>query len=145
MTSAALPNSLHSIGEFAFEYCDALKNVYLPANLETMGSSTFWMCSSLQDLSFSSDMLLTEIPGGTFRGCDALTTVELPKSIIKIDGSAFENCAGLTTITLPEGLESIEATAFYNDKSLTGPLNLPQAVKSLGVSAFEECENCSFT
>ena len=141
LTSAALPNSLHSIGEFAFEYCDALKNVYLPANLETMGSSTFWMCSSLQDLSFSSDMLLTEIPGGTFRGCDALTTVELPKSIIKIDGSAFENCAGLTTITLPEGLESIEATAFYNDKSLTGPLNLPQAVKSLGVSAFEECEN----
>lgn len=67
-----------SIGDYAFNYCDALTSV---------------------DLSSTS---LTTIEGRAFSDCPALTSVELPASLTSIKNGIFADCASLSVLTVDE-------------------------------------------
>ena len=52
---------------------------------------------------------------------------------------AAQLAKSIRTIIIPEGVENIEGSAFYN--SSLSAVNLPQSLKTIGIGAFEGCEN----
>jgi hypothetical protein len=54
-----------------------------------------------------------------FSGCQAITSVAIPSSVITISSSAFSGCVALTSITIPASVTSIGGSAFANCNALT--------------------------
>jgi hypothetical protein len=51
---------------------------------------------------------VTHLPNFAFYGCENLTSVSLPSTLVSIGGSAFFGCKSLTSITLPKSLDGFE-------------------------------------
>ncbi len=81
---------------------------------------------------------VTEIGYNAFLGCDTLTEITLPKSVISIGDMAFSGCSSLVRIELPDGLTVIGNSAFDGCSSLT-QINIPESTMFIGVSAFKNC------
>ena len=61
----------------------------------------------------------SEISPYAFEGCNSLTSIEIPDSIISIGGQAFYGCYSLTSIEIPDSIISIGAYAFIYCNNLT--------------------------
>ena len=83
-----IPNSVTSIGEYAFSGCYGLTNIDIPNSV-------------------------TEIASGAFYYCSDLTSVIIPDSVTTIGDRAFYRCSGLTSMTIPNSVTSIGNDAFY--------------------------------
>ena len=82
---------------------------------------------------------VTEIAGGAFASCGALSDVVIPDGVTDIGEEAFRGCRGLTCITLPAGLRSIGDSAFSWCEGLTS-VTIPEGVQHIGGYAFNECK-----
>ena len=138
LTSITIPNSVTTIGESAFEDCSKLTNVTLSENLESIGKDAFSGCSSLTSITLPDSV--TTIGRGAFDGCSSLTSITIPNSVTAIGGSAFSGCSKLTNVALSKNLESIGACTFEYCKSLTSII-IPNSVTTIGSSAFRYCES----
>ena len=88
-----IPNSVTTIGRYAFYYCDSLTSVTIPDSVTTIGDNAFYWCSSL-------------------------TSVTIPDSVTTIGDYAFDSCRSLISvyckaITPPAGGPDM----FYNNDS----------------------------
>lgn len=108
---AKLPNTLTSIGNYAFYSCSALKSVYLPSALTRIGQNAF-------------------------QGCTSLLSIALPISLTAIEANAFNGCTSLkiNNLSLPN-LTLVGSLAFYKANFLNTEINLP-SVQSLGGASF---------
>ncbi len=73
-----------------------------------------------------------------FYGCEKLTWVSLPDSVVAIGASAFYGCSGLETVYLGDGVETIGNSAFENCTRL-GSVQQGSHVTEIGDSAFSGC------
>ena len=89
VTDLVIPNSVTSIGDYAFTDCTGLTSV-------TIGNSVI------------------SIGHCAFSDCIGLTSVTIPNSVTEIGGGAFEGCSGLTSITIPNSVTIIGVRAFYD-------------------------------
>ena len=96
LTSVVVPDTVTSIGNAAFYDCTNLISVVLPDSITELGKMAFSMCSSLLSIDIPSG--ITTIQDGTFSNCEALESIFLPASVTKITETAFFNCTSLTTI-----------------------------------------------
>ena len=55
---------------------------------------------------------------GAFQGCDRVTTVLIPASVIEIGDNAFSGCSSLTSITIPSAVVKIGDNAFSGCSAL---------------------------
>ena len=111
--SYAIPDSVTSIGEYAFAGCASLTSVTIPNSVTSIGQHAFASCTHL-------------------------TSVTIPDSVTSIGEYAFFYCESLTSVTIPDGVTSIGWSAFFNCKSLTS-VTIPDSVTSIGWFAFEDC------
>ncbi len=122
-----LPEALSSMGEECFSECVSLSKVVLNGKLtgisrycfygcrglvsiefsqqqrealQIVGVMAFGQCVSLESLDLSGFSSLRQMGERTFEGCDFLTTVKLPESLIKVPDYCFENCQNLSVLTL---------------------------------------------
>lgn len=107
-------SKLRSIGTQAFKNSWHMEDADLSSclYLETLSPYSFMECSELSAVSFASDGMLTEIPEGTFRGCDSLLNVEIPSSVTRIGDFAFWGCFGLHSISIPSSVSHIGQGVF---------------------------------
>lgn len=82
-----IPNSVTSIGNYAFEVCSGLTEIVIPNSVTSIGKYAFRYCSNL----FS---------------------VSLPDGLQSIGAGAFDWCNGLPSITIPDGVTNIGECAF---------------------------------
>ena len=68
-----LPNSVTSIGEYAFDNCDGLTSVTIPNSVKSIGSTAFCDCSGLISVTIGNSV--TSIGDYAFRDCSGLTSV----------------------------------------------------------------------
>ena len=68
----------------------------IPNSVTSIGDYAFWMCSSLTSIEVPSSV--TSIESGAFRECSRLTSIEIPSSVTSIGSQAFYGCFSLTTI-----------------------------------------------
>ncbi len=115
--NVVIPNSVTSIGGYAFYYCSGLTTVTIPNSVTSIGNSAFRGCSSLPSITIPNSV--TSIGSSAFYGCSGLTTVTIGNSVTSIGNSAFEGCPGLNTVTIPNSVTSIGYNAFSGCSGLT--------------------------
>lgn len=81
---------------------------------------------------------MTEIGAWAFSGCEALTSINIPKSVTKISDWAFSGCNALTSVTIPNSVTEIRKSAFFGCKELTH-ITISESVTKIGDGAFSEC------
>ena len=136
LTSITIPNSVTSIGYYAFYNCTSLTSVTIPDSVTSIGYETFFNCTSLTSITIPDSV--TSIGRSTFEFCRNLTSVAISDSVKNIGISAFEFCESLTSVAIPDSVTSIGASAFRCCTSLTS-VTIPDGVTSIGDSAFETC------
>lgn len=129
IVNLVIPDSVKSIGNYAFWYCGGLTRVIADGVTE-IGSSAFYEAESLTTASFKS---LESVGNSAFDGCVNLTNADFGKSIILLGNYSFENC-GITQITLAEGLTEVPSGAFYDSKLIT--VRLPRSLRAISGHAF---------
>lgn len=139
----------------------SITSVIIPDTVETIGSYAFAGCTNLRHVTIGNGV--TQISRGAFANT-ALTEIELPDSLTAIDGSAFEHTplfndesnwengvfyvgehllqADPDTLSgacvIRDGTRTISDYAFSVCTALTS-VTIPDSVESIGYSAFEGC------
>ena len=131
-----------AIADNAFYKNDTIKSVTIPNSVTTIGDYAFSDCSNLATVTISENSQLISIGSSAFEGCSSLTSIFIPDSVTTIGDYAFRDCSKLTTVTISENsqLTSINYYAFYNCSSLTS-IFIPNSVTTIGRGAFYNCSN----
>ena len=150
-TEYAIPNSVTTIGEYAFSYCSNLKSVTIPDSVTTIGGSAFTNCNSLTSVTIPNSV--TTIGERAFDFCFELTSVTIPDSVTTIGDCPFSACRSLTNIYVDSGnsnYSSENGVLFNKNKSTliqypTGNQRMeyaiPKSVTTIGEYAFSECRS----
>ncbi len=155
-----IPESVTSIGTYAFYGCRNLTSIFIPSSVTVIGDNAFYGCSNLATIefpntitkigtdSFEETAWLNNQPDGliyigllayNYKGSMPVgTSITLKEGTIGIVGGAFESCKGLTSITIPESVLYIGDYAFYGCNGLVS-INIPNSVTSIGRVSFCGC------
>ena len=132
----AMPDSIISIGQGAFQSCTWLKSIVLSRNLLSISNSAFMKCSRLESIVLPNS--LTELGEQVFSHCSSLENIVIPDGITSLKDSVFNTCTSLKSVILPSSLASIEDSAFTGCTSLES-IDFPGSLASIGASAFTTC------
>ena len=167
LVEVLLPETLTTIGNYAFEECASLKSVkpMFPASVVSLGARAFYSCSSLtgavslvgaslslaQDTNYGTFQYtkinsivitapLVSTPRGMCANCSALEFAELPDTVTSLGENTFANSTALKRVRLSNNLTSIGMSAFWACSALqeVKPF-LPATVKGIGGTAFYNC------
>lgn len=133
-----LPDTVNTIGTFAFAYCDNLEEITIPGSVFSLGEGAFYYCNNLETVTIQNGV--QHIKEGAFMYCDSLENVIVPESVTKIDMRAFaysglkdipelggvtvikpyvfERCTNFVDITVPEGILMVSQGAFMDSYNL---------------------------
>ena len=98
MTSISIPNSVTSIGDWAFAWCDGLTSITIPNSVTSIGMGAFDGCTGLTSPIYN-DHLFAYMPT-SYSGAYII-----PDGIKQIAGKAFYGCSGLTSVYVPSHTE----------------------------------------
>ena len=116
-----LPNTLTTIGWYAFSNCDQLVELNLPDSIVSLGQDAFGHCSSLRTVKLPAHLKV--IPESLFSHCNALEQVQMPEDLEEIQRYAFLDCPNLKSITLPGSIKNIGYDAFESEEFDEGGLH----------------------
>ena len=134
-TEYTIPNSVTSIGEYAFYYCSSLTSITIPNSVTSIGEFAFAGCYSLISITIPNSV--TSIGEGAFGNCSSLKSITIPNSVTSIGKYAFAYCYSLTSITIPNSVTSIGDWAFEDCSSLTTVICEAVEVPELGRYVFQ--------
>ena len=146
VTDLIIPNSITSIGNYAFIYCTGLTSITIPNSVTSIGDSAFRGCTGLTSVAIPDSV--TRIGDDVFSGCTGLTSVVIPSSVTSIGTNPFKSCSGLESITVSEGNTKYDSRNNCNaiietstNTLIIGCVNtvIPSNVTSIGDSAFYSC------
>jgi hypothetical protein len=115
--SYVIPNSVTTIGDYAFAYCSGLTSVTIPNSVTTLGKRAFYNCNGLSSVTIPNSV--TTIGDWAFESCNGLTSVTIPNSVTTVGVRAFGSCSGLTSVTIPNSVTTIGNLAFGSCSGLT--------------------------
>ena len=146
LTSVTFPDSLTSIGNYAFAECTGLTSVgTIPGGVTSIGEAVFSSCTGLTSISveasntvYISDNGVLYTYGKTvLKQCPAgkTGTFVIPGSVTSVGAEAFRYCTQLTGLTIPEGVTSIGYRGCARMYALTS-VSIPASVTSIGTYGF---------
>ena len=110
LSNIVIPDSVTDIGKCAFSHCSSLSNIVIPDSVTSIGNDAFLRCSSLSNIVISDSV--TSIGNGAFLGCSSLSNIVIPDSVTSIGNYAFSDCSSLSSIVIPDSVTDIGNDAF---------------------------------
>ena len=126
-------NGLKSLGERAFQYHTALKEVSLSNELETLVGHAFQFDTSLSSINIPDTV--TSLEFCAFQG-SGITDIIIPSSVTTIEQGVFADMDNLVSVIIPDSVTSIGRLAFLNTPNLTSII-IPDSVTEIANDAFE--------
>lgn len=136
ITQLVIPESVTTIGDYAFSNCQNLTQLVIPESVTTIGDFAFsgtdnlkkliWNAKhctskggmttkSLEDITIGPEV---EILPDAFAINSQIDHIDIPTSVTSIGGQAFSYCLNLTEITIPESVTSLGPLVFYGSTNL---------------------------
>ena len=161
LRKVSFPQSLKSIGKWAFNNCPHLISISL--NNVDVHYLSFGACPGLKEISLTDVRFIPDINPGDgrlltdyFWGCSGIESVyinckevenwfrnmptinslTLGNHVEVINRGAFYGCTGLTNVEFPNSIKYL--SGFGGCTGLTS-INIPSSVKEIGESAFSDC------
>lgn len=119
----------------------ALRRVFLPDTIQTIGAYAFSGCTALERISLPKGLQM--LPPRLFDKCSALTQITLPEGLSSIGEYAFYGCSSLQRLHLPESIRQIGKYAFYNCRQME-EINIPAAATDLHTGLFLNCDSLTY-
>ena len=136
LSNIVIPDCVTDIGKCAFSHCSSLSNIVIPDSVTSIGNDAFLRCSSLSNIVISDSV--TSIGNGAFLGCSSLSNIVIPDSVTSIGNDAFSDCSSLSSIVIPDSVTDIGNDAFSHCSYLSN-IVIPNSVISIGDRAFWDC------
>ncbi|NLT15923.1 MAG: leucine-rich repeat domain-containing protein [Clostridiales bacterium] len=127
-----IPDSITSIGSYAFSFCQNLTSITIPNSVTIIGDSAFISCTSLSSIDIPDSV--AHLGANMFNGSTALTSISLPSNITAIPDYFFMS-TGITSMTIPDSVMSIGSYAFSYCANLEA-ISIPGSIKSVGQNIF---------
>lgn len=131
LVSVSLPDTVKTIGKFAFAQNRSLKEINIPQGVELISAECFFNCDSLKNIVLPESV--TEIGNMAFRWCEGLESVEM-NGVFKVGNHAFDDCRKLENVAYSQHLKEV-GTGAFNRCQLTETLDLSSLTK-IGADAF---------
>ena len=157
LKSVTLNNSMESISQSLFNYCQKLAVVHGGKNVKTIGYRAFYSCDSLRSIK---DVVPVTIDREAFSKCQKLESFNFSRiksigyesfyqcyglkeadltTLTSIDRS-FAGCTGIKKVTLGNDITTIKSDAFYNCHALEEVV-LGSSINSLETDCFKSDQN----
>ena len=158
--NTTIPNSVTTIGDYAFSGCHGLTSIDIPDSVTEIGFGAFESCTGLTSIVIPNSV--TAIGGDAFNNTawyknqpDGMvyagkvaykykgtmpsgTNMTFKEGTLGIAGYAFKDCTRLTSIVIPNSVTSIGDMAFAFCDGLTS-IVIPNSVTEIDYFAFYEC------
>lgn len=132
----AIPRSVNTIADYAFDYCSSLTGVTIPSRVNRIGKKAFYDCDSLTDVTIPDSV--TELGEQAFSECGSLLRVETGNGLTYISDYAFYGCGSLTSVQIGNSVACIYRNAFKNCDTLTS-VTIPESVIDIYQGVFDGC------
>lgn len=119
--SVSIPNSIVSIGDYAFQYCEKLTSVSVPSSVKSIGSYAFSYCSALSNITLSEGLKFIGEASFYQLGNDITPpqTLTIPKTVDTIQDNAFYSF--IEAIFIPKNVSYIGKASFLSKIQGTNP------------------------
>ena len=151
ITSVVIPDTVTSIGDWAFRSCDSLTSITIPEGVTSIGDWAFAGCYALAEV-YNYSNVTGNLPSYAkiiYNASDL--TGEKPETRIKDNNGVryyddgkntvvalYPLSKDITTVSLDSRIIEIQPGAFSSCDSLTS-ITIPSSVTSIGNYAFEDC------
>ena len=131
-----IPNSVTSIGEYAFTYSSILTSIKLSDNIQIIPNNCFDHCLSLEHVVMPANCKY--IMKEAFNETPYLKGLVLPNNLLYIGVYAFYN-SGIMNIDVPGSVQEIDEFAFWQSQLST--VHLHEGLQTIGRGAFANLDN----
>lgn len=139
-----IPSYVESIAPYAFFY-NSIKKINIPESVSSIGEHAFGYCNDLEEITVSNDnetfesinsnIIVKKENNTLLFGC---ANSIIASTIEYISSYAFEGMDKLNSIDISSGVKGIDSYAFYSCENLE-TVNLPNTIEYIDIMVFGEC------